>query len=329
MVRDKLLTSEEGEVLKDALQLSALREDLENNGASMQEGVQQEIVRKITELEVKKGTERKYEELQKKYGVKDEANDLQKRDLKRKGFLQKNRELFSSSKINIPDRTSTSPTSPTSYRISGQFGDQREGHKHQGIDIAMDENTPIPSYTDGTVSNIDESGKGNAGKYIEVTDKNGNKIQYMHLNSIDVKKGDSISTGQIIGKSGNTGHSTGPHLHVQALDEQGKIINPNELFKQYISGSSIALATPTPSNIASKPKTTVPDEKEITLAEQIVNPIFDMIDAVLGLNKPQTQETTSNNVTPNNTNQSIISANQVRNDYIWAVFDKMYFNSLV
>ena len=53
-----------------------------------------------------------------------------------------------------------------------------------------------------------------------------------------------------------------------------------------------------------------------------------MIDAVLGLNKPQTQETALNNV-PNNTNQPIISANQVRNDYIWALFDKMYFNSNV
>jgi murein DD-endopeptidase MepM/ murein hydrolase activator NlpD len=226
--------------------------------------------------------------------------------------------------MNIPDRTSTSSTSPTSYKISSQFGESREGHKHQGIDIAMGENTPISSYTDGIVSNIDESGKGNAGKYIEVTDENGNKIQYMHLNSIDVRKGDSISTGQIIGKSGNTGHSTGPHLHVQALDEQGKIINPNELFKQYISGSSIALATPTPTNIASKPKTTVPDEKEITLAEQIVNPIFDMIDAVLGLNKPQTQETTSNNVTPNNTNQPIVQASQARNERMWEWLEKIY-----
>jgi murein DD-endopeptidase MepM/ murein hydrolase activator NlpD len=52
---------------------------------------------------------------------------------------------------------------------------------------------------------------------------------YAHLNSVSVKQGDKIAQGRKIGEAGNTGYSTGSHLHFTIYDKNGKIINPLDL----------------------------------------------------------------------------------------------------
>jgi murein DD-endopeptidase MepM/ murein hydrolase activator NlpD len=85
--------------------------------------------------------------------------------------------------------------------------------EHGGIDIAADENTPVPTPVSGTVQDAGtEDGYGN---YVQVKDKNGNYHLFGHLNQHKVKTGDTVTRGSIVGLEGSTGHSTGPHVHYQ------------------------------------------------------------------------------------------------------------------
>ncbi|MNW10087.1 Murein DD-endopeptidase MepM [compost metagenome] len=66
---------------------------------------------------------------------------------------------------------------------------------------------------------------GARGKYIIIKHTNGLETWYMHLNAMTVAVGDKVSKGQQIGMLGNTGRSTGPHLHFQVV-KQNKAVNP-------------------------------------------------------------------------------------------------------
>jgi murein DD-endopeptidase MepM/ murein hydrolase activator NlpD len=107
---------------------------------------------------------------------------------------------------------------PTSGRITSLFGEVRTTGKHQGIDIANDIGTPVKATANGQVIAVGYAG--NFGKRIMVyhgTDKNGYTYVtvYAHLSKINVKIGDSVSQGDTIGLMGNTGRSTGSHLHYE------------------------------------------------------------------------------------------------------------------
>jgi murein DD-endopeptidase MepM/ murein hydrolase activator NlpD len=91
---------------------------------------------------------------------------------------------------------------------------------HKGRDYGAKRGTPIVAFADGTVKAAKMGGK--AGKYMEVThglnwtdgDKSGSvSTQYMHLNKFLKKPGETVKAGEVIALSGNTGNSTGPHLH--------------------------------------------------------------------------------------------------------------------
>ena len=96
--------------------------------------------------------------------------------------------------------------------ITSEYGVDRGKYKHNGIDYGVPEGTGIPSPVSGTVYDVDL--EGGYGKYVQIQDKKGNYHIFAHCsdNSL-VSKGQSIKPGDIIAKSGNTGHSTGPHLH--------------------------------------------------------------------------------------------------------------------
>lgn len=88
---------------------------------------------------------------------------------------------------------------------------------HLAIDWAMPEGTPILAARAGTVSTVVESFStvGNDGNVIEIEHDDGSFAAYIHLmyDGAVVEEGDKVSEGQLIGFSGNTGNSTGPHLH--------------------------------------------------------------------------------------------------------------------
>lgn len=101
---------------------------------------------------------------------------------------------------------------------------------HYGIDYISTINTPILSVNSGTISKISTEKRG-YGKRIEITHNNGYKTLYAHLNSFNVKKGQTVSQGDVIGYVGNTGTSTVPHLHFE-VHLQDKKINPMSVLPQ-------------------------------------------------------------------------------------------------
>ena len=121
------------------------------------------------------------------------------------------------------------PEKEWSSLISSKFGERihpitGERTFHNGLDIAVPTGTVVSSSAAGivTTSAYSES----AGHYIIVTMENGWSMKYMHMDSRAVSAGDVVLKGQIIGKSGNSGNSTGPHLHLEVRDANNKPIDP-------------------------------------------------------------------------------------------------------
>lgn len=112
-------------------------------------------------------------------------------------------------------------TSPYGYRdhpISGQQNDF-----HAGVDISANLGTPIKAFAAGTIDFVGQSNS--YGLYIQVRHANGVTSFYCHCNELCAKKGERVELGQIIAKTGNTGNSTGPHLHLE-MKKDGVLINP-------------------------------------------------------------------------------------------------------
>ena len=94
---------------------------------------------------------------------------------------------------------------------------------HKGIDFGAPIGTPIYATGNGVVT---YSGWGTGyGRYIEVDHGNGLVTRYGHLSANYVNVGDTVSANQNIGASGNTGRSTGPHLHYE-VRQNGQAVNP-------------------------------------------------------------------------------------------------------
>lgn len=94
---------------------------------------------------------------------------------------------------------------------------------HQGLDIVADIGTPVIAVAKGSVSYVGWQ-KG-LGKLVTVDHGNGYKSSYGHLSVILVKDHQEVERGEIVGRVGNTGHSTGPHLHYE-ISLQGRLVNP-------------------------------------------------------------------------------------------------------
>jgi len=118
---------------------------------------------------------------------------------------------------------------------TGAFGEQRPGHIHDGIDLAAAQGTAITSMRSGRV--IAVGAKGGYGQVIEVLQDDGKTALYAHTSSQNVKKGDLVAPGQVIGKVGMTGHASGPHLHLRIKDEQGHLVDP-DTYRQQLANTS-------------------------------------------------------------------------------------------
>lgn len=101
---------------------------------------------------------------------------------------------------------------PVTGRVSSKFG-IRNGRRHQGVDIAINVGTPLHCTFDGKVRFAGV--KGGYGNLVIIRHNNGLETFYGHMSRMDVKAGDIVRAGDQIGLSGNTGHSTGPHLHFE------------------------------------------------------------------------------------------------------------------
>jgi hypothetical protein len=109
-----------------------------------------------------------------------------------------------------------------------EIADIRGGKPHTGIDLRMPENTILRSIKDGYVDKILHNDK--IGNGIVIKDDAGNSYIYGHLNQVKVQgPGQHVYAGQEIGLSGNTGNSSGPHLHFGVKDASGHFVDPTPL----------------------------------------------------------------------------------------------------
>ncbi len=121
---------------------------------------------------------------------------------------------------------------PLRYRrISSYFGLRfhpilKRYRHHHGVDFAAPYGTPVSSIGDGVV--VYAGWKGGYGRYIRIRHPNGYMSGYGHLSRIYVRRGQRVRQGQLIGRVGSTGLSTGPHLHFEILKD-GRFVNPLRL----------------------------------------------------------------------------------------------------
>lgn len=117
--------------------------------------------------------------------------------------------------------------------VTSRFGSPRGRYPHAGIDFAVPVGTPVYASMDGTVSRAGvNSVAGRTGIGAFLGHDGGRNTYYGHLSRLLVKVGDTIRAGQQIALSGNTGNSTGPHLHFETWTG-GKPVNP----EPYLGGA--------------------------------------------------------------------------------------------
>jgi murein DD-endopeptidase MepM/ murein hydrolase activator NlpD len=107
-----------------------------------------------------------------------------------------------------------------------RFGGPRPGRKHAGLDFPAPIGTPITAAQAGRV--VFAGTQGGYGRMVVIDHGDGWTSRYAHLSSVAVRAGDTVTRGQTIAASGNTGRSTGPHLHFE-LRKDGVAQDPEPL----------------------------------------------------------------------------------------------------
>lgn len=117
-------------------------------------------------------------------------------------------------------------------RITAGFGDIDSSHPtpHTGIDYAMPIGSSVYAPEGGIISRITDYGATGLGKAVMMKTQAGYQYIFGHLsdNSL-VRVGERVHKGDILALSGNTGNSTGPHLHLGVIDKAGHFIDPDKV----------------------------------------------------------------------------------------------------
>ncbi len=113
------------------------------------------------------------------------------------------------------------------YKITSRFGDFESFRKspHNGYDFKMEIGEPLRAIESGIV-HVKDYGSRISGKTVIIEGENGQQFYYGHLSKFHVQDGQHVEIGQLIGEAGNTGFSTGSHLHF-AVRENGEWFNPS------------------------------------------------------------------------------------------------------
>lgn len=127
----------------------------------------------------------------------------------------------------VPAMGSDQMVFPVVGVLTSEFG-PRWGTFHAGVDIGVPTGTPVLAADNGMVSF--RGWDGNYGYVIHVDHGGGKVTWYAHLSSFNVAVGDTVKKGQVIAYSGNTGYSTGPHLHFE-VHIDGTAVNPLSFYR--------------------------------------------------------------------------------------------------
>ncbi|WP_377269957.1 M23 family metallopeptidase [Peterkaempfera sp. SMS 1(5)a] len=118
---------------------------------------------------------------------------------------------------------------PAGTRLSQPFGVPNSGYAagyHTGMDFAVSTGTPL--YAVGNATVVSAGWAGAYGNSVTLRLADGHYALYAHMSSLGVVAGETVSAGEQIGRSGSTGNSTGPHLHleIRTTNSYGAVINP-------------------------------------------------------------------------------------------------------
>ena len=129
------------------------------------------------------------------------------------------------------------PTDLMNPRVGGVWGDPRDGGRrsHQGLDVVANRASDTTlgnavAIADGIVTQVGNHGGRGYGQFVEVTHLDGSKSRYAHLDgSPYVNTGDRVQMGDALASLGNTGGSTGAHLHFEMFDASGRKVDPQTM----------------------------------------------------------------------------------------------------
>ncbi len=149
---------------------------------------------------------------------------------------------------------------PIEKKVTSRFGPRRR-RWHYGIDLGLRTGDPIKVMFDGKVRIAKRSGA--YGNLVVIRHDNGLETYYAHLSRIDVELNQDVKAGEILGLGGNTGRSTGPHLHLE-IRYLGAAINPEKVidFKTFTLLSDTLMLTKDCFR-----KTTTPSSQRSSLAQ--------------------------------------------------------------
>ena len=109
------------------------------------------------------------------------------------------------------------------YQLTSGFG-MRWGSMHPGQDFAVPVGTPVKAMSSGTV--IFAGWQGGYGNKVEIQYWDGTVSWFCHNSKLVVTQGEKVTPGELVSMSGNTGHSTGPHIHVEIHPQDGSPVSP-------------------------------------------------------------------------------------------------------
>jgi len=135
--------------------------------------------------------------------------------------------------VNVSETSSGYVLPVKNFKLTSGFGPRNAPIKgassnHNGVDLAVNSDSEVFSPTDGIVEKIYYNDKG--GKQLIIKHLDGTKSGFAHLNDYKVSVGDRVAKGQVVALSGNTGNSSGPHLHFTFRNAEGAIVNPLDYF---------------------------------------------------------------------------------------------------
>jgi len=114
---------------------------------------------------------------------------------------------------------------PAQGNLTSGFG-ARWGTTHYGLDIANALGTPIVAAADGVV--LEAGPASGFGLWVRIQHDDGSITVYGHMQDFSVREGQQVKAGEQIARIGSRGYSTGPHLHFEAWDSEGRKLNPKQ-----------------------------------------------------------------------------------------------------
>lgn len=176
----------------------------------------------IKNVEIQSENQNVEDKVEDKINVVEPPQDSQVEDTK--NMTQEEKDVYEILKVMTVLR-------PVNGEISSSFGDRvdpitKKDGVHTGTDYAVAVGTQVKSAITGTVTEVKKN-NASFGNFVRV--KNSDIVTtYAHCSTIKVKEGDKVKQGDVIALSGNTGKTSGPHLHFE-VSKDGRLINPEKL----------------------------------------------------------------------------------------------------